>query len=94
MQAAGKLMKVFLTRRIPPEGMKILSAAGVYAAPLTVKLHFIRYHEGSRNSSRLCVCPQQCSLIVFTFQFDSVFKTDVWLGFLSLSDTPSFGPSP
>ncbi|KAL3044877.1 hypothetical protein OYC64_013199 [Pagothenia borchgrevinki] len=26
---AGKLMKVFLTRRIPPEGMKILSAAGV-----------------------------------------------------------------
>ncbi|KAM8733300.1 glyoxylate reductase/hydroxypyruvate reductase [Acanthopagrus schlegelii] len=29
MQAAGKLMKVFLTRRIPPEGMKILSAAGV-----------------------------------------------------------------
>ncbi|XP_028272096.1 glyoxylate reductase/hydroxypyruvate reductase [Parambassis ranga] len=29
MQAAGKLMKVFTTRRIPPEGMKILSAAGV-----------------------------------------------------------------
>ncbi|KAK2849177.1 hypothetical protein Q5P01_009011 [Channa striata] len=29
MQAAGKLMKVFVTRRIPQEGMKILSAAGV-----------------------------------------------------------------
>ncbi|XP_051275600.1 glyoxylate reductase/hydroxypyruvate reductase [Dicentrarchus labrax] len=29
MQTAGKLMKVFLTRRIPPEGMKILSTAGV-----------------------------------------------------------------
>lgn len=31
MQTVGKLMKVFVTRRIPPEGMKILSAAGVYA---------------------------------------------------------------
>ncbi|KAM7417716.1 hypothetical protein PAMA_017384 [Pampus argenteus] len=29
MQAAGKLMKVFVTRRIPQEGMEILSAAGV-----------------------------------------------------------------
>ncbi|XP_056294878.1 glyoxylate reductase/hydroxypyruvate reductase [Pseudoliparis swirei] len=29
MQTAGKLMKVFVTRRIPPEGMKILSAGGV-----------------------------------------------------------------
>uniref|UniRef100_A0A8D2ZK00 Glyoxylate reductase/hydroxypyruvate reductase n=3 Tax=Scophthalmus maximus TaxID=52904 RepID=A0A8D2ZK00_SCOMX len=28
MQAAAKVMKVFVTRRIPPEGMKILSAAG------------------------------------------------------------------
>lgn len=31
MQSAGHIMKVFLTRRIPQEGMKILSAAaGVY----------------------------------------------------------------
>ncbi|TMS17768.1 Glyoxylate reductase/hydroxypyruvate reductase [Larimichthys crocea] len=29
MQTAGKLMKVFLTRRIPQEGMKILSTGGV-----------------------------------------------------------------
>ncbi|XP_045886951.1 glyoxylate reductase/hydroxypyruvate reductase isoform X1 [Micropterus dolomieu] len=29
MQTVGKLMKVFVTRRIPQEGMKILSAAGV-----------------------------------------------------------------
>uniref|UniRef100_A0A3Q3CMN1 Glyoxylate reductase/hydroxypyruvate reductase n=1 Tax=Haplochromis burtoni TaxID=8153 RepID=A0A3Q3CMN1_HAPBU len=29
MQSAGKLMKVFITRRIPQEGLKILSAAGV-----------------------------------------------------------------
>ncbi|XP_070769373.1 glyoxylate reductase/hydroxypyruvate reductase isoform X2 [Enoplosus armatus] len=29
MQTAGKLMKVFVTRRIPQEGMKILSTAGV-----------------------------------------------------------------
>uniref|UniRef100_A0A7N6FF10 Glyoxylate reductase/hydroxypyruvate reductase n=1 Tax=Anabas testudineus TaxID=64144 RepID=A0A7N6FF10_ANATE len=29
MQTVGKLMKIFVTRRIPPEGMKILSAAGV-----------------------------------------------------------------
>ncbi|TNN70506.1 Glyoxylate reductase/hydroxypyruvate reductase [Liparis tanakae] len=29
MQTVGKLMKVFVTRRIPPEGMKILSAGGV-----------------------------------------------------------------
>uniref|UniRef100_UPI0037E8DD1F glyoxylate reductase/hydroxypyruvate reductase n=1 Tax=Semicossyphus pulcher TaxID=241346 RepID=UPI0037E8DD1F len=28
MQTVGKLMKVFVTRRIPPEGMKILSTAG------------------------------------------------------------------
>ncbi|XP_034453701.1 glyoxylate reductase/hydroxypyruvate reductase [Hippoglossus hippoglossus] len=28
MKAAGKLMKVFVTRRIPQEGMKLLSAAG------------------------------------------------------------------
>lgn len=29
MQTAQKLMKVFVTRRIPPEGMKILSQSGV-----------------------------------------------------------------
>ncbi|XP_034739704.1 glyoxylate reductase/hydroxypyruvate reductase isoform X1 [Etheostoma cragini] len=29
MQTVGKLMKVFVTRRIPPEGMKILTTAGV-----------------------------------------------------------------
>lgn len=29
MQTVGKLMKVFVTRRIPQEGMKILSTAGV-----------------------------------------------------------------
>lgn len=29
MQTVGKLMKVFMTRRIPPEGMKIISSAGV-----------------------------------------------------------------
>uniref|UniRef100_A0A8C3A4J8 Glyoxylate reductase/hydroxypyruvate reductase n=2 Tax=Cyclopterus lumpus TaxID=8103 RepID=A0A8C3A4J8_CYCLU len=29
MQTVGKLMKVFVTRRIPQEGMKILSAGGV-----------------------------------------------------------------
>lgn len=29
MQSAGKLMKVFITRRIPQEGLKILSEAGV-----------------------------------------------------------------
>ncbi|KAM9850247.1 glyoxylate reductase/hydroxypyruvate reductase [Aulostomus maculatus] len=29
MQTVGKLMKVFVTRRIPQEGMKILSSAGV-----------------------------------------------------------------
>ncbi|XP_054453493.1 glyoxylate reductase/hydroxypyruvate reductase [Anoplopoma fimbria] len=29
MQTVGKLMKVFVTRRIPQEGMKILSASGV-----------------------------------------------------------------
>jgi len=36
MQTAGKLMKVFVTRRIPPEGMKILSAGGVYAFLFTI----------------------------------------------------------
>uniref|UniRef100_A0A8C5C4P0 D-isomer specific 2-hydroxyacid dehydrogenase NAD-binding domain-containing protein n=1 Tax=Gadus morhua TaxID=8049 RepID=A0A8C5C4P0_GADMO len=30
MQAVQKLMKVFITRRIPPEGAKLLSQAGVY----------------------------------------------------------------
>lgn len=30
MQSASHIMKVFLTRRIPQEGMKILSSAGVY----------------------------------------------------------------
>lgn len=39
MQTVGKLMKVFLTRRIPPEGMKILSAAGVYAVFLMVNVY-------------------------------------------------------
>uniref|UniRef100_A0A3B4AY10 Uncharacterized protein n=1 Tax=Periophthalmus magnuspinnatus TaxID=409849 RepID=A0A3B4AY10_9GOBI len=29
MQKVGKMMKVFVTRRIPPEGMQILSSAGV-----------------------------------------------------------------